>query len=491
MATAVERLTTEDRLILWPDERWPQDVGALGILDGRPLLDARGAFDLDTARRAVAGRLHLLPRFRQVLYVPQRRLGGPLWVDDESFDIRDHVRVAPLPAPGEEAQLLRTVERLRRHRLDRSRPLWEIWFLPGLAEGRVGMYVRLHHVVADGIAGVASLSTLFDLAPETATTVAPPWTPRPRPRPGELRADSRRQRATRWRSRCARVVHPRAAVREVRGAWPAVRELVAGTPGPHTSLDRVIGAERRLALVRTDLELVQRVGHTHGGTVNDVLLALIAGGLARLLRHRGEPVDELALPVFVPVSLRHVRTGRQGGNLISQMVVRLPLGVADPGQRLRQIAAETAGAKAIRRPSLGTMFGSKVLRIVMLRFIVRQRVNVVTADLPGPPLPLYFAGAPLLEVFPLLNLLGNESLGVGALSYAGKLGVMAVADAAGYPDLDVCVAGLGHELTALAAPGRVATRQRAGRRLVVTESRTSRSKWPRWAPLPAGGCGLA
>ena len=154
----MERLSAEDRLILWPDEVWPQDIGALGVLDGSSLLDSKGQFQMEAVKRAVEGRLHLLPRFRQVLCVPRRGLGGPLWVDAPAFDLSDHVRVERLHAPADEAELLRAVARLRRRRLDKSRPLWEMWFLTGLPDRRIGLFLRLHHVVADGIAGVAELA---------------------------------------------------------------------------------------------------------------------------------------------------------------------------------------------------------------------------------------------------------------------------------------------------------------------------------------------
>ena len=130
----MERLTEEDQLMLWPDEIWPQDIGALAVLDGSSLLDADGRFRIEAVREAVAGRLHLVPRFRQLLYVPPRRLGGPLWVDAANFDLGDHIGELRLPAPGDEAQLLRATEQLRQGRLDRSRPLWEMWFLTGLPE---------------------------------------------------------------------------------------------------------------------------------------------------------------------------------------------------------------------------------------------------------------------------------------------------------------------------------------------------------------------
>src|SRR5215472_12350352 len=158
----MERLTAEDRLMLLPDELSPQDIGALDALDGAGrLLDPDGRFRVEEARRAVEARLHLVPRFRQVLHVPRHGLGGPVWTDDPAFDLAGHVRVTGVPAPGDEAALLRVTELLRR-RLDRSRPLWEIWFLTGLPERRIGLFARMHHAIADGIAGVATLSAFLD-----------------------------------------------------------------------------------------------------------------------------------------------------------------------------------------------------------------------------------------------------------------------------------------------------------------------------------------
>jgi diacylglycerol O-acyltransferase / wax synthase len=168
------------------------------------------------------------------------------------------------------------------------------------------------------------------------------------------------------------------------------------------------------------------------------------------------------LPIYVPVSLRDGQSAEEGGNLISQMVVPLPLGIADPGQRLRRIAVETAKRKAIDRPSLGTMFGSRLIRGAMLKLIVRQRVNVVSADLPGPRTPLFFAGAELIEVFPLVNLLGNESLGVGAMSYAGQFNILAVGDADAFPDIDVFTASARDDLGALVESTRRVHGDRSG-----------------------------
>lgn len=267
----MQRLSAEDRLILWPDEVWPQDIGALGVLDGSSLLDSDGRFRIEDAKRAVEGRLHLLPRFRQVLYVPTRGLGGPLWVDAPAFDLSDHVRVERLHAPADETELLRAVARLRRRRLDKSRPLWEMWFLTGLPDRRIGLFMRLHHVVADGIAGVAELGVLLDAAPSVATPPAQPCAAQPRPSTRDLLFDNLERRIGKLRSAQKGVTRPTATLRRARAAMPALRELLTEEPGPLTSLNRVIGQDRTLAVMRSSLELVSDVAHAHDAKVNDVV----------------------------------------------------------------------------------------------------------------------------------------------------------------------------------------------------------------------------
>ena len=170
---SVDRLTADDQVMLWPDPIWPQDIGAVAVLDGSRLLDPDGRLRLEVVQQAIGSRLHLAPRVRQLLAVPRRGLGAPLWVDDPAFDLAEHVRVAPLPPPGDDASLLHTVAQLRRRRLNRSRPLWEMWFLPGLPDGRVGLFIRMHHVVADGIAGVATLSAFLEPTADAGTRAAP------------------------------------------------------------------------------------------------------------------------------------------------------------------------------------------------------------------------------------------------------------------------------------------------------------------------------
>ena len=447
----IDRLTAEDQLMLRGDEIWPQDIGALAILDGRNLLDPTGRFRIEAAREAIEARLHLVPRFRQLIYRPRRGLGGPVWVDAPRFDLAEHVRVLPLVALASEAELLLATERLRRRRLDPSRPLWEMWFMPGLADGRIGLFVRMHHAIADGMAAMTTVGAFLDGVPDATVAPAKPWTPAPLPPPRDLLADNVLRHLKAIAAAVATVARPGRALRQVLAALPAMRELLAEEPAPKTSLDRVIGPDRTLALVRSSIELVKEIAHAHDATVNDVLLAVTAGGLRGLLRGRGERIEDLSVRIYVPISLRRGQRGALEGNLISQMVVPLPLGVSDPGLRLRQIAAETANRKTRSRTSLGTLFGSPVASRLMLKAIIRQRVNVESADLPGPERPLYFAGARMLEVFPLLNLIGNVVLGVGALSYAGTFNIGIVADQDAYPDIDVFAASVRDELGALAA----------------------------------------
>jgi WS/DGAT/MGAT family acyltransferase len=455
----MERLSSDDEVMLWPDALWPQEVGAIAILDGGPLLDRDGRVRIDAVRALVESRLHLVPRFRQLLVVPGRGLGGPLWIDAPSFDVAQHVLVVPLAPPGDEAALLRTVERLRRQRLDRARPLWQMTLLPGLAGGRVGLFVKVHHAVADGVAAMAAIGAFLDAGPGRPASPPPPWRPHRGPTSRELAVDSVRRHAVQVGRALRPLGHPVAAARRARAAWPALmgarqtlapamRDLISRSPAPMSSLNRVLGPGRTIALIRTPLDEVEQIGRAHRATVNDVLLAAIAGGLRALLRGRAEPVDEVRIDV--PVTLRPADDrARARGNLIGQMIVPLPVGEPDPSGRLSLIAAETAVLKLDERPSMGVLLHSRLARRMLLKLLARNPVNVTSADLVGPREPVAFAGARVLEVFPVLPLMGNVSLGVGALSYAGELGVGVIADRDTFPDLDVFVAAMEHELTLL------------------------------------------
>ncbi len=442
--TIPDRLNPLDLDSLWTDDTdWVQDVAALALLE-RPV-------DVDDVRAAVAAQLDRVPRLRRVLRVPRRGLGRPLWVDAPRFRIADHVRMGP--SASDEAGLLAAVESLRRRPFNRSRPLWEMWLIPGLPDGRMGLYMRMHHALVDGVAGVATLAALLTPAGAAPTR---PWTAAPEPTNAQLLADNLRRVPDAIRRGLRRRPH-----RGHRQSMAAAVLDMARHPAPQTSLNRRVGPDRTVALVRHRLDAVRAVAHRHGATVNDVLLAAITGGLRALLLARGERVDGVVLRALVPVSL-HREPGLPEGNVLGQIAVPLPVGQTAPVDVLRQIAAATATQKARVGPRHMPVLRSRALQRFFLGFMASQRMTTLTvADLPGPRERLDVVGAPVVEVFPLVPLIGNMTIGVGALSYAGSFAVAAVADPTACPDLHVFADALRATLDAL-AEGAVSARAEHG-----------------------------
>jgi len=448
----MERLSAQDLASVTGDVRLALDIGAIGLLDGTGLVDGGGRFRIEAVRQVIESRLQLVPHSRQVLYRPRPGLGWPLWVDAAAFDIADHVRVFPLAAPAGQAQFLAACEQLRRRRLDLSRPRWQVWFLPGLADGRVGVFLRVHHAMADGVVAVAAFSALFDLTADSPAPAAPPWTPAPVPSTRELLGDNARRRARELDRALSGLLDPAGMLRRGRRTWPAWREALAHR-APRTSLNRGrIGLDRTLALVRGDLCRAGQIARAHGGTVNDVVLAAVAGGLRDLLLTRGEPVGDLVLRASVPVSLHQEPSGRPQGNRVGWMIVPLPAGEPCPARRLTMIAAESAERKKNARPEItGGIFRFILAQRVLGLLLPHQRyLNMFITNVPGPPGPLYLAGAPLLEVFPVLPITGNMALGVAVTSYAGQLNLTAVADQDRCGDVEVFADGVRRALDELA-----------------------------------------
>jgi len=452
----------------------PMHTGALAVFEGGPLSDERGRFRLADVRALVASRLHLIPRFRRrVMHVPLDA-GSPVWVDDEDFDVAYHVRLARLPEPGTRAQLLDLFERIQMRLLDRRRPLWELWFVDGLEGGEVGLVMKAHHALIDGISGVDVALAILDVAPEPVWLEAPPWRPQPGPSPGRLLLDSVRER----------VLSPRGPASARRPADepadPARRSgrlarsvtgvaTVAGSVAvaPRTSLNHPVGPARRFGLVRVPFDDVQAVRRAFGGTVNDVVLAGLGGGVARLLDARGELVPGLTLTVFCPVSLRDDGDRMRLGNRLSAMFVPLPVGEPDPVARLHAIRTATADLKHRGQPvGAATLLGlaeyvpPPVVGLAARAAHRQPFCNLICTNIPGPPAPLYCLGARMLEAYPLVPLSINMNLGVAVLSYAGQVHVGLLADRDRWPDLGVLEAGLDEafaELRKLAesAPGPV------------------------------------
>ncbi|MGW4770803.1 wax ester/triacylglycerol synthase family O-acyltransferase [Nocardia sp. NPDC004278] len=449
----LERVTASDLfLLLWDDYGWSTDIGGLAILDGTSLLDEDGGVRLDVVRRHLEPRMHLVPRFRQLLYRPRLGLGWPLWIDAPAFDLAEHIHVHALAAPGDQDQLLQTCQQLARRPFDPARPRWELWLLPGLPDHRVGAFLKLHHVLADGPAAMAAFGALLDRTADAPVEGAPPWTPTATPSTGELLRDNLRRRRRELGLGWSGLVHPTRTLRLARRALPAWREVLTEKPAPRTSLNRPVGPERRLTIVRGRLDPVVHVAHLHHATVNDVVLTAVAGGLRQLLASRGEDVQGLVQRAMVTISHHEARPGEAQGNTPGWMMVPLPVGEPDPLRRLAMIAAETSARKHRARPEAGSgIFRFVVGQRIWYRLFPRQRsVNLVVSNVPGPPMRLYLAGAPLLEVFPLLPPMGNLTLVVAALSYAGQLNLTAAADQDSCPDVEVFARGVRSALDDLA-----------------------------------------
>jgi diacylglycerol O-acyltransferase / wax synthase len=278
------------------------------------------------------------------------------------------------------------------------------------------------------------------------------WTA-PLPSAGELLANNLRRRRRGLERTLSGLTHVSRS-RGRRGTRGALAEFFAER-APRTSLNHPIGAGHRLAVVRTGLEAARQVGHAHHATINDVVLAAIAGGLRALLSGRGEDVQTLTPRATVPISLHREQPGQATGNQVAAMVVPLPLGEPDPVRRLELIAADTAARKRKTRPPVGTDMLTRFVAVqrACYRYMAHQRsANLWVTNIPGPPVPLYLAGARVLELFPVVSLLGNLTLSVAVLSYTGQLALTAVADQDTCPDVEVFAEGVRNTLDALSRP---------------------------------------
>lgn len=450
-----DRLSALDASFLHLERiEYPMHVGALSVFEGGPLLDAGGRLRIAEIRDLVQARLSRMPRFRRrLMHVPYDQ-GRPIWVDDDRFDITYHVRHTALPRPGTWEQLVALTTRVQENLLDRERPLWELWFVEGLEDGNVALVQKTHHALIDGVSGVDVATLLLDLSPDHVPPVPDDWTPEPAPSPSQLLVDTLVERVT----------EPTEVVRSVRSMLRVPRRALAqagelaqsfGTMlsrdviAPVTSINGRTGRHRRLSTVRVPLSDVKEIRAGLGGTVNDVLLCGVAGGLHRLFAHRREPTEGLKLRVMVPVSIRSDDERGTLGNKVSAMFVSLPVGPMPVRERLAAVTAQTQHLKE-RHQAVGadflinmTGFAAPTLISLAARLVHRQRLlNLVVTNVPGPQFPLYMMGARLLEAFPIVPLTRNLTLVVGILSYDGTLhfGLWGDRDAA--TDLEVLAGGI-------------------------------------------------
>jgi diacylglycerol O-acyltransferase / wax synthase len=432
----------------------PMHVGAVSIFEGAPFFDDSGRFRLAEVRRLVNSRLHLIPRFRKrLMFVPFEQ-GRPVWVDDVRFDIGYHVRLTALPHPGSREQLLALTARVEAQLLDRDRPLWELWFVEGLEGGNIGLIQKTHHALVDGVSGVDVATVLLDFTPEPTFLEPPRWVVEPAPSPGRLFVDTLYERTTEPAeiARTARriVRTPQRTVSRTGQLGRALSTLVdRNSIVPSTSLNVTVGRRRRFEGVRVSLDDVKEIRAALGGTVNDVVLAGVSGGLRRLFEARAEDTTDLRLRALCPVSVRDDSERMQLGNRVSAMFVDLPIGESDPTRRLQAIRATTGDLKD-RQQAVGaaflidlTSFAAPTLLGLAARVAHRQPFfNLVITNVPGPQVPLYCMGGRMLEAFPVVPLTRNTALGIAILSYCGQLHIGLYVDADAVDDVAVLAAGL-------------------------------------------------
>jgi diacylglycerol O-acyltransferase len=435
--TTYERLTALDRFFVDIESyNTHMHVAAVMLFESAPLANADGGLDVERIRNYIASRLHLIPRYRQKLaHVPLT--GQPVWVDDERLNLHYHVRHAALPKPGDLRQLKRLAARIMSQKLDRGKPLWEVWFVEGLEDGSCAMISKTHHCMIDGVSGIDLMTVLLNIEPDPSVHDVPAWSPRPPPGAVRLLGDEVLRRATQpldvVRAASGVLGDPSGACEKLGEAMTGLQQtLGAGFGGASsTPLNRSIGGHRRFDWLALDLGEVKAVKHALGGTVNDVVLATVAGAVARFLEFRGisaKQQRELDFRVFCPVSVRDPSERGTLGNRISGMIASLPIGDADARTRLSLVRETTEQVKSSRQA-----MGAEVLAAVSewtlptlltlaARLATRSRAyNMVVTNVPGPQIPLYLLGSRMIAPFPLVPLFNNQALGIALFSYDGRL----------------------------------------------------------------------
>jgi WS/DGAT/MGAT family acyltransferase len=458
-------------------------IGSVGIFEG-----PSPAYD--ELRATVEGRLTRVPRYRQKVATVPLSLGRPVWVDDPHFNIDYHVRHSALPAPGGDEQLRRLVGRVMSQPLDRTRPMWEIWMVEGLEGDRWALVSKVHHCLVDGVSGAELLAVILDLSPEVPAPIDDGWQPAPEPSPLRLGRDAAIGLLT---SPYEQLRAAGAMLRRPRRVLDSARELAKGSlalssiakPTPATSLNGPIGPHRRYVWTTAPLADVKTIRVAHGGTVNDVVLALITRGFRDLLRSRGEDTTGRVIRTLVPVSVRpRAATGHATGdgtldNKVSAMFAELPVGLADPIERLHAISTQLDDLKDSRQALAGEAitslggFAPPMLLTLGMRVAARVaprigNLDTVTTNVPGPQFPLYSCGRKMLRACPYVPLAAPLRVGVAIFSYNGELTFGITGDYDTAPDIGVLAHGIHAGITEL-LPGN-------GHRAEATTERRSGTK---------------
>jgi len=419
----------------------------------------------------VRSRLHLVPRFRQRLVFPPLQMGRPFWVDDASFNLEYHVRHSALPQPGSEEQLRKLAGRLFSQQLDRGKPLWELWLVQGLKRKRFALMSKTHHALVDGVAGVDIATVLFDVAPVPEPTEPEhEWVPEPEPTQADLVVRGVEELAKTpinvVRRLESAIEHPGPAIEQATEAVEALSEVgwAFANPAPEVPLNVAIGSHRRFSWVRADLADLKRIKDALGGTVNDVVLAVVAGGLRRWLHSRGMRTEGLELRALVPMSIRAEDEHGQLGNRIAAMRGPLPVYIEDPVRRLTTVRESMDGVKSSKQ-ALGAEVISRfndfapptlLAQASRLNFSTRL-FNLIVTNVPGPQIPLYVLGRELEDVFPVAFLPKRHALAIAIMSYHGGMNFGLLADYDAMDDVQQITDGIESsigELLREAANGR-------------------------------------
>ena len=432
----------------------------------------------------ILSRLHLVPRYRQRLAFVPLGQGRPVWTDDPHFNPRYHIRHTALPRPEDETELKQLAGRVFSQRLDRSKPLWEMWLVQHMAGERFAVIAKTHHALVDGISGVDITTVLFDASPEPSGTPRPPvpWVARPLPGPAKLLADALVERST---APAEMIRGARAVLRRPRRALARVKDTVVGVgattlaginaPAPPSPLNVDITSHRRYTWVDGDLAQFKAIKNALGGTLNDVVLAAVSLALGHHMRAQGHDTEGLVLKAMVPVSVR-ADVDREAhppalGNRVAAMWAPLPVGVTDPAECLALVRLEMDGLKrsgqAVGAEVLTNLAGFAPPTILSqaARLQARQRFfNLVVTNVPGPQFPLYLLGRRMRALYPVVPLARRQALGIAVMSYDGHLGFGLIADYDALPELETIARELERSIAALAAAAGVGTRPRGAHR---------------------------
>jgi diacylglycerol O-acyltransferase / wax synthase len=431
-------------------------IGGVGVFEGPPP-------QIERVLEHISTRLSRVPRYRQKLVPTPGGLDRERWIDDPTFNLDYHVRHTALPAPGDDERLRTLIGRLFAQRLDRSKPLWEMWVVEGLADGRWALVSKSHHALVDGVSGADLTTVLFDLSPVPAQAHAEPtWQPRPVPSKAQLLATSL---GGAIRAAMELPLHAAAAAAQPGRTLAAAREVAEGlgevawaglNAAPDSPLNVKIGPCRAVAFVPARLEDFKRVKNVFGGTVNDVMLAVVTGALRHWMRQRGMRAEGLELRAGVPVSTRSDADREQLGNRLTQLVAPLPVYQPDAVERLRIVREAMQDVKesklALGAEAIATAedFAPPTIlaQATKLNFS-RRFYNVLVTNIPGPQFPLYLLGRELQGMFPVAFLAGDRALAIAAMSYNGAVNFGLIADPDSLDDLDAVAAGIDAALAEL------------------------------------------